>query len=92
MAKLLLEYGANIKQTDSKGNRPLHWATGNPTSAMYDFLLGKGADFCALNKKGESAPFLAGYTYEDHPDGWDLGQIERHQHIVFSRTAKCTLF
>ncbi len=57
MAQFFLDAGININERDSSGNTPLHSAAnvklrGNVDPPMLEFLLSKGADVTAVNRKG----------------------------------------
>jgi len=52
MVKMLLEHGANVNESDEKGNTALHLAT---SSAVIEMLLNAGANVSATNDKGETA-------------------------------------
>ena len=58
MAKFFLDKGLDINVSTTQGNRPLHLATrlihGMVSEEMVEFLLARGADRTAQNKKGQT--------------------------------------
>ena len=52
MAETLLDCGADINQSDSNGNTPLHWFTREPRGLL--LLLSRGASTTKKNKEGET--------------------------------------
>ncbi|XP_015582022.2 ADP-ribosylation factor GTPase-activating protein AGD1 [Ricinus communis] len=55
MVELLLQYGANINASNSKGQTPLHQCIINKRSAMAKLLLMRGADPQAVDRIGNTA-------------------------------------
>ncbi|XP_022737861.1 ADP-ribosylation factor GTPase-activating protein AGD3-like [Durio zibethinus] len=53
MLELLLQYGANINATDSKGQTPLHRCILKGKAALAKLLLTRGADPQASNREGK---------------------------------------
>ncbi|KAE8703070.1 ADP-ribosylation factor GTPase-activating protein AGD3 [Hibiscus syriacus] len=59
MLELLLQYGANINATDSRGQTPLDRCILRGKAAFANLLLTRGADPRALNKEGKTPLELA---------------------------------
>ncbi|XVF66730.1 hypothetical protein PTKIN_Ptkin10aG0061000 [Pterospermum kingtungense] len=59
MVELLLQYGANINATDSRGQMPLHRCILKGKAALAKLLLTRGADPQALNGEGKTPLELA---------------------------------
>ncbi|OMO85044.1 Arf GTPase activating protein [Corchorus olitorius] len=59
MLELLLQYGANINATDSRGQTPLHRCILKGKAALSKLLLTRGADPQALNSEGKTPLELA---------------------------------
>ncbi|OMO88791.1 Arf GTPase activating protein [Corchorus capsularis] len=59
MLELLLQYGANINATDSRGQTPLHRCILKGKAALAKLLLTRGADPQALNSEGKTPLELA---------------------------------
>ncbi|XWS54076.1 hypothetical protein CRYUN_Cryun10bG0057900 [Craigia yunnanensis] len=59
MLELLLQYGANINATDSRGQTPLHRCILKGKAALAKLLLTRGADPQALNREGKTPLELA---------------------------------
>ena len=53
-AKLLLSYGADVKQPDITGGTALHWAVENHNLELCQLLLAQGADPNAYTTASES--------------------------------------
>ncbi|KAK8527727.1 hypothetical protein V6N13_085536 [Hibiscus sabdariffa] len=69
MLELLLQYGANINATDSRGQTPVHRCILRGKAAFAKLLLTRGADPHALNKEGKPPLELA--VESDFRDGRD---------------------
>ncbi|XP_077250439.1 ADP-ribosylation factor GTPase-activating protein AGD3-like [Tasmannia lanceolata] len=54
MIELLLQYGANINATDSKGQTPLHHSIIRGRTVFSKLLLSRGADTQAADKEGKT--------------------------------------
>ncbi|KAF9689022.1 hypothetical protein SADUNF_Sadunf01G0048700 [Salix dunnii] len=54
MLELLLQYGANINSTDSRGQTPLHQCILRGRAAFAKMLLARGADPLAVNGEGKT--------------------------------------
>ncbi|KAM1025470.1 hypothetical protein TB2_038013 [Malus domestica] len=54
MVELLLQYGANVKATDSKGQTPLHYSVIRGNIAIAKLLLTRGADPKATDREGKT--------------------------------------
>ncbi|KAF5726627.1 ARF GTPase-activating domain-containing family protein [Tripterygium wilfordii] len=59
MIELLLQYGANINSTDSRGQMPLHRCILRGKAAFAKLLLTRGADAQAVNGEGKTPLELA---------------------------------
>ncbi|CAI0381421.1 unnamed protein product [Linum tenue] len=59
MLELLLQYGANVNSTDSKGRTPLHRCVTRRRAAFAKLLLARGADPQAVNGDGKTPMELA---------------------------------
>ncbi|KAF2288366.1 hypothetical protein GH714_007075 [Hevea brasiliensis] len=59
MLELLLQYGANINSTDSRGQTPLHRCILRGRAAFAKLLLSRGADPRAVNGEGKTPLELA---------------------------------
>ncbi|KAE8123785.1 hypothetical protein FH972_018714 [Carpinus fangiana] len=58
MVELLLQYGADINASDSRGRTPLHYCIINGRSAIVKMLLTRGADPRAIDREGNTPPKL----------------------------------
>jgi len=58
MVELLLQYGADINASDSRGRTPLHYCIINGRSAIVKMLLTRGADPRAVDREGNTPPKL----------------------------------
>lgn len=54
MVELLLQYGANINASDSKGQTPLHYCVMRGNTAITKMLLMRGADPQATDREGKT--------------------------------------
>ncbi|KAL9680668.1 hypothetical protein QQ045_018553 [Rhodiola kirilowii] len=59
MLELLLQYGANINISDSKGHTPLHYAVLRGQSTLMKLLIARGANVQAVNGDGKTPYELA---------------------------------
>jgi ankyrin repeat protein len=55
VAGLLISYGAGIDAKSDYERAPLHCAVGSGNTEVAEFLISRGADINAVNKKGETA-------------------------------------
>ncbi|KAK8985350.1 hypothetical protein V6N11_068612 [Hibiscus sabdariffa] len=77
MIELLLQYGANINATDSRGQTPVHRCILRGKAAFAKLLLTRGADPHALNKEGKPPLELAVESdFRDGRDPADLFPVE----------------
>ncbi|GLT37872.1 hypothetical protein SLA2020_121580 [Shorea laevis] len=67
MLELLLQYGANINATDSRGQTPLHRCVRRGKATFAKLLLTRGANPHAVNEEGRTAYELA--VESDFDDG-----------------------
>lgn len=54
-----LDIGANVNDASNDGWTALHSAAGNDFSEICEFLVSRGADVCALTKKGKTPKMIA---------------------------------
>jgi ankyrin repeat protein len=56
---LIEELGADVNQRDSDGNTPLHNAASRGDNEMVLYLVEKGADVMAVNRRGQTTADMA---------------------------------
>ena len=62
IARLLIEYGAEVNWTDERGNTPLIYATQSGNLEMCRILVSRGADILHHNREGRRAIDYTGYN------------------------------
>lgn len=86
---MLLEFGADLEETDKSGETALHYATGRQDPIAAEWLLDRGANLEARNQYGKTPLFLAAQGYVEVLDcllkrGADSGAVDKDGDTVLA--------